>query len=130
MNIWRRFKRDVRAEYDRIMLERIPVETPQLDYPAAAQQRQASVDMVVWRARGCRAHPGIGGGVHDHFAEECGRCWLLTHCDQHEQFDAECVDCRWFKNPEVLGTVAHYHSDPELQASEDELGKGQVIWRD
>lgn len=52
-------------------------------------------------------------------------------CAGHEAFDAECQDCRDMPPVAVedLGTIAHYHADPEQQASKSLLSKGRRIWR-
>lgn len=123
---WRRLVADFKAEYARRLAEHEPRDVV-VSTPSSPQPIQTAVDMIVWRARGCGLN-GLTGG-HDEFDATCPACWDFTHCTEHDEFDAECEGCRTMKNPEVLGTVSHYHVDPGKRAAESELGQGEVIWR-
>lgn len=128
---FRRFAREWRTEYDRVTSERIPSERialPQLDIPSSQQPIQTAVDMIVWRARGCGLN-GVEDG-HTVFDEHCAACWQFTHCVDHDEFDGECKRCRAMKDPQMLGTVSHWHADPTKRVTEAQLGHGRVVWND
>lgn len=124
MRRWfRQLRDDFMREYRRATVE------PQSVQQSVVQPQQASVEIIVWRARGCGQQPGTMSG-HETFDENCSLCWHFTHCPDHPEFDGDCLRCRAMKDPDIRGTVSHYHADPAKQAAEAELGQGTVIWHE